>query len=430
MPHLRANTRLYVSPYRRDSPPSPLTPGCNLQEDLIISTPIKTLSVPITSSEIYSTKILNAEHIGSYNSTSDQQPTIIVPAKLPTAAGSPPEWIGHAVPFTLPPDLGPRSSQNNHCNNGSPLLPLMKAVDAIGAAVDWPNVDVVADRNALRKLLWWINKAAQAEDFRIDIELGGDHTLLMSRWRANVTYGSGDWRTFGFGFEESTTRNVKGCEKSTGHYRIIKYDFFGLRMVVRYEVDAYIPSALPAKTKGNSASEREKPTSLAFGEHANNDANTSVSAPLASGTLTSPPLSSRSVDTLDIVHAGREIPQSSIIELTTRSQHFIELLNWPDLYPRLYLSRTRFLCIGLHSHGRFGEIRQYDMARGMETQYNAVRGALQKLGQVLTEIQDLMEENPGRRLSLVCEGGVLRVYERATSKSCLPEDVMKRFVAV
>ncbi|KAA1472277.1 hypothetical protein DENSPDRAFT_745228, partial [Dentipellis sp. KUC8613] len=355
----------------------------------LISAPIKELSIPIVPSGTFGTEIRNAEHIGSYNSTSDQQPTIIVP-------GSPPEWIGHAVPFTLTPDAGPRPNQNNHCKDGSPLLPLMKCVDAIGSVVDWPQVDVVTDRNGLRKLLWWINGSTQAEEFRIDIELGGDKTLLMSRWKVNTMYGSGDWVTYGSGFEDLMTRNVKGCEKSTGHYRIIKYDFYGLRMVVRYEVDAYIPSAVAADTTGNNACECEKPTSLVFNANATSD-------------------------TLDIVYAGHEIPQSSIIELTTRSQRFIDLLHWPDLYPRMYLSRTRFLCIGLHSHGRFEEIRKYDMANDMKTQLNAARGALQKLGVVLKEVQELMKENPGKKLSLVCEGDTLRVYERATSKSCLPE---------
>ncbi|TFY64818.1 hypothetical protein EVG20_g5820 [Dentipellis fragilis] len=369
--------------------------SCDLLEGLIsFRPPIKTLFASDILPGDVSTDINNAEHVGSYNSTREREPTIIVP-------GSPPEWIDHPVPFTLEPDSKSRLlGENPHCKTGTPLLSLMKAVDAAGTAVDWRSIDVVTDRNILRRLMRWLVQSHQPKDFRIDIELGGDHTLLMNKCGPNVLLKhSKDARCFGFGFEGATTRNVEGCERSTGHYRIIKYECLGLSMIVRYEVDAYLPSAVPTVAKGSSISANKQfsPTTIA---------------------------SKSTVDTLNIIHAGREIPQSSIIEITTRSPRTRR--QRAELAPRLYLSQTPFLYIGMHKDGKSWEMRKKNVAEDIQMKHKEVE-TLQKLGQVLKVIRGIMVENSGKKLSVICEGETLKIYERIAKKSCLPEEVMKRF---
>lgn len=106
------------------------------------------------------------------------------------------------------------------------LRPLLEAVDQrikldSDIVVDWASVDFVTDRNNLRKLLRWIS-GNTTRDFRIDLQLAGTGTVLMNRWeRRTRELLSG--RTFGFNFEKASTNVPQGCEKSTGHHRIIRY---------------------------------------------------------------------------------------------------------------------------------------------------------------------------------------------------------------
>lgn len=63
----------------------------------------------------------------------------------------------------------------------------------------------------------------QTKDFRIDVQLAGDHTLLFSRWEAETTTTTSDWVVYGNSFERHVTKPARGCEAGTGHHRIISY---------------------------------------------------------------------------------------------------------------------------------------------------------------------------------------------------------------
>jgi len=115
------------------------------------------------------------------------------------------------------------------------LFPLIRAVQDVesqsGAGekdkFDWPSVDFITDRNGLRKLLRWINATPEADDpprdFRIDIQLAGSKTVLMNRWEQITKEQPGSRRSYGFNFEEATTVPASGCERGTGHHRIVTY---------------------------------------------------------------------------------------------------------------------------------------------------------------------------------------------------------------
>ena len=106
------------------------------------------------------------------------------------------------------------------------LLPLITAVNKRAEGkkdkFDWSSVDFVVDRNGLRKLMRWIGGDSDMRDFRIDLQLAGEQTVLFSRWekRTRETFSG---RTFGFSFEKASTQAAPGCRDSTGHHRIISY---------------------------------------------------------------------------------------------------------------------------------------------------------------------------------------------------------------
>jgi hypothetical protein len=109
----------------------------------------------------------------------------------------------------------------------SVLLPLVAAVNKQmkgknNPAFDWSSVDIVTDRNGLRKLTRWVGGDAAIRDFRIDLQLAGEKTVLMNRWeKRNREMYSG--KTFGFSFEKASTEPAPCCKESTGHHRIVTY---------------------------------------------------------------------------------------------------------------------------------------------------------------------------------------------------------------
>ena len=98
-----------------------------------------------------------------------------------------------------------------------PFLPLFAAADAIHdnskkAPVDWPEVDVITDRNGLRKLLRWLNpsEGREVRDFRIDVELIGAKTIVLTRWEGR-TREPPTGKSYGFSFEAATARPAMSC---------------------------------------------------------------------------------------------------------------------------------------------------------------------------------------------------------------------------
>lgn len=116
--------------------------------------------------------------------------------------------------------------QNGHRMKKFTLLPLIKAVQDMtdqGATpkFDWPSVDFVTDRGRLRKLLAWA--AGLSDQWRIDTQLAGANTVLLSG-RAPVTKEtSGQSTSYGFNFEDASTYPAPGLGNESGHHRIIAY---------------------------------------------------------------------------------------------------------------------------------------------------------------------------------------------------------------
>jgi hypothetical protein len=53
------------------------------------------------------------------------------------------------------------------------------------------------------------------------VDMAGDRTVLLTRWELRDREPAG-WG-YGHNFVEATTRAAKGCEKTSGHHRVIKF---------------------------------------------------------------------------------------------------------------------------------------------------------------------------------------------------------------
>jgi len=204
-------------------------------------------------------------------------------------------------------------------------------------------------------------------------------------------------------------------------------NFYGFQMMVRFEVDGYLPND---SLKTSSASNKSSVSDV--DDLAASLADLSVRPSASSQTPSSPSTSSSAHDgeTLRVIQGGREVAQSSIVEFATRSIRTIQRLDWLDDYSKFCLSKTPHFHVGIHERGVYSEIRKRHMDDADIMMHNRkVEGGLQRLGKVLEIIQEIViEHGPSKNLTLLCEEGVLRVFERQAGERCLPADMLKRFV--
>ncbi|ESK83892.1 geranylgeranyl pyrophosphate synthetase [Moniliophthora roreri MCA 2997] len=367
----------------------------------------------------------NVQYVGSYNwiEGTGTGSTIIVP-------GSPPQWTEKPTPYDVPADRGEVFvDQNGFRVPSATLLPLMVAVDQHaedqGKTFDWSFIDIVTDRNGLRKLMRWIRGGTDVRDFRIDLQLAGK-TVLFNRWEKQTKEQMSGY-TYGFNFEKANTKHRGDCEKSTGHHRIVKYDFGGIKMVVRFEVDA----CLQKPSTG-----RQKSKLLPHASSSADDALDSITAGLANTTISSSSTTSKIVPAGDrklIVEKGGEvIPQDSVIELGTISQRRLTSgqLDWEEKLPQLLLSQTPLHYLGVHERGRFMEVQKRQVSsselQGVKRRIDPV---IKQLKSALEDIKRMVTQHGERaRLSLVCRNGRLEVFERQSGDSCLPAEYLEKYV--
>ncbi|PPQ72852.1 hypothetical protein CVT24_001180 [Panaeolus cyanescens] len=378
------------------------------------NTIVKTFTVPKYDRDCdqEDIKIQQLAYIGSYNWVNAplNQPTVIVP-------GSPPHWQNRSLPYTIPPDMGMHFvDQNGYRMGRTVLLPLISAVNKVQESksaepFDWASVDFVTDRNGLRALSRWVSGNSN-RNFRIDLQLAGNKTVLMNRW-SELYQEPFSGRTYGFSFEKASTTPGPGCKSSTGHHRIVTYDLNGLKMVVRFEVDACLPP--PAKYPRKSIS--------SIDELANSIGSMSLSQ------SSSPP--SYNLSPLTILDGGIQISHASVIELTTRSKTSITNygFDWKEAYPQLFFSQTGHHYLGIHHRGHFTEVQKRKLISDeLQAVEQEAQKDLKKVHATLKLIKELVvAHGKTGRLTLVCRNGELSVYSRRSNESCLPDSVMELF---
>ena len=139
----------------------------------------------------------------------------------PISQGSPAEWLERKA-FRVEPDTGTNIiDRNGYHMKETPMLPLFAAVDANEDAdtFDWPAVDIVTDRNALRHLFRWVS-GNTTKSFRIDLQLAGKKTVLMGRWEKQITDEYPGY-TYGSNYFSGVTKSAH--PEAVAHHRIINY---------------------------------------------------------------------------------------------------------------------------------------------------------------------------------------------------------------
>jgi len=254
-------------------------------------------------------------------------------------------------------------------------------------------------------------------DFRINLDFAGKGTVLFTRWEPETLDGPGPG--FGSEFAKVSTMPAKGCEKATGHHRVVTYTFAGLKMLVRFSVDACIPEKAP-----RSSPDVDDVLS-AF-------SSLSVSGTSNARTNTAP--HGVSFGSLNIIPVGKAlVPQSTLVELKTRSAKNVQHFDWKSIWPQLYICRTPYLFIAVHEGGMFEEVLTMKLGSSdpvVQSAAEKAKDGLNKLGIALTDIVgrviDEAKNGEGRSLSLICRGGKMELHERA-KKGGIPDELLRYF---
>ncbi|TEY42315.1 hypothetical protein BOTCAL_0395g00090 [Botryotinia calthae] len=370
---------------------------------------------PITISEISRTdlqefktptsaSINDVKQLSSYNwlEAPHGTPTIAVP-------GSPALWSTLGVSPQVKKDSGViYIAQNAARHPESPLEPLFRSLYLKHPSFDILSIDVVTDRNNIRKLLSFIDPSSarnRLEEFTINIEITKNTALFCREEEKTMEYiRPHEFRGFGHEFEKAyTVTKIRG---STGHHRIISYRFSDLNFVVRYETDGYVDS----NTK----------TSLG----AQDDLSSTLDA-LSLTPATTRPKIVPTESKMTIKKEGQEVPLESILEIKTRVSH--KPINFEEIAPQLWVSQTHKLVRAYHQKGIFQNPVVEDVAATIKSWEVRKQDDLRKLAALIKMIIDIVKNggsNAVVKYNAVKDKLVLFKVER---KEMLPKDLYSKW---
>ncbi|KAF2706119.1 geranylgeranyl pyrophosphate synthetase [Pleomassaria siparia CBS 279.74] len=371
---------------------------------------LKDLNTPASAS------ITDVQHLASYNwiEAPRATPTIAVP-------GSPDLWSPPNGPFRLEKDTGHiYIAQNAARHPESPLEPLFRALYVQHPSFDIASIDVVTDRNNIRKLLGLVNprwSGYKREDFTIHVEVINNTAIFCREETKTDEYiGPNEFRGYGHSFEEKcTSRRVGG---STGHHRIISYRFGGLKFIVRHETDGYVGVAGTQLLTLQPASNHQAPEVEDLSSVLDS---LSLSPPEGSESGKTYPASSK----LFIREGGQEVPLPSTLELKTRVAH--RPLAFEDVVSQLWVSQTPKLVRAYHTKGVFATPKVEDVAVQVKAWEDQNLKDLRTLAGLIGKIRDVVREGGGRAILKYSAYGDKLVFHKLGGKQMLPKDLYAKW---
>ncbi|KAI0851148.1 hypothetical protein F5Y00DRAFT_251801 [Daldinia vernicosa] len=353
--------------------------------------------------------ITDVKYLSSYNWIESPNPTIAVP-------GSPALWAAPKVPQRLNKDTGLiYIAQNAARHPESPLEPLFRAIYITDPSFDIQSVDVVTDRNNIRKLLTFVDPTSSRnglEEFTINIEVN-KNTAIFSRdeTATHEIIGPNEFRGFGHEFEKAcTTNKIVG---STGHHRIISYRFGGLSIIVRHETDGYVDTK--AGSSSSSTSKAKSPVDL-----------TSVLESLSLSPTNSNAGTSIKGSKLVVQQDGQAVPLNSTLEIKTRVSH--KPLEIREVAPQLWVSQTPRLVRAYHQRGVFQVPKVEDVTAQIKRWEQDNQRHLTKLAALIRKIVKIVKDcNESVTLRYDAGERKLILSKLSTPKKMLPQDLYSKW---
>ncbi|KAJ5154806.1 geranylgeranyl pyrophosphate synthetase [Penicillium coprophilum] len=348
--------------------------------------------------------ITDVTHLASYNWIEARKPTIAVP-------GSPALWSAPQGPRKVKKDSGlVYISQNAARHPDSPLEPLFRALYIEKPSFDISSIDVVTDRNNIRKLLSFINPAQSRnglDPFTIEIDVVAQTAIFCRAETAtHEIIGPGEFRGFGHEFEKAYT--ISQIAKSTGHHRIISYRLGGLSFLVRHETDGCVGDSEPGGKEDMSIRDDLAKTMRSLSL-----------APTSAATMQESTKSE-----LTIKREGRVVPRESTLEIKTRVLH--KPLQFSEVAPQLWISQTPKLVRAYHQHGIFSLPNVEDVTTALRDWEQVNQDDIRKLVTLIECILRVARNWGGSSIIRYDSLKDKLVIEKAERKKMLPDDLYSR----
>ncbi|OBT60334.1 hypothetical protein VE03_10339 [Pseudogymnoascus sp. 23342-1-I1] len=363
---------------------------------LISRLELQDLSTPLVAT------ITDVKQLSSYSWIEAPSPTIAVP-------GTPPLWSAPSGPRQLKKDSGLiYIAQNAARHPDSPLEPLFRALCITNPSFDIRSIDVVTDRNNIRKLLSFINPSMTRnglETFTINIEVTKNTAIFCrDETTTHEFIGPDEFRGYGREFERVYTTRQIGA--STGHHRIITYCFGGLNFVVRHETDGYVDTDTRIPSPDAKGPESDSLSSML-------------------GSLTLSPTNGPPITTpgskLTIKKEGQMISLKSTLELKTRVFH--KRIEIHEVAPQLWISQTPKLVRAYHRRGTFPVPEVEDVAADIKIWEEGNQSDLRKLAPLISRIIGAVKGFGGNAIVKYDLLGDKLVIRKVDRKKMLPNDL-------
>lgn len=234
-------------------------------------------------------------------------------------------------------------------------------------------------------------------------------------------------RGYGHAFPEAYTTWEPDVKRSLSHQRILKYQFGGLDMMVRFEGDGYIksgpksgPASGPAPRKTSDGSEvldqlqglRLRQERDEAGTNTRNTRNTRKEG---------------IVDGLQVDNAGETVLQESMFELKTRSvkRQGSDVLG--EQLPRLWVAQISKFILAYHDRGLFGDVSVRDVKEEVQEWEAQNKDALGRLVTLLDRIIATAHSRQDDELEIVRQtGGALEIRRRASDAGTAFSETVRR----
>lgn len=263
------------------------------------------------------------------------------------------------------------------------------------------NTDLILDRNGLRKLFAWA-KDDVSKDWRIDVDIV-NNTMILSRWESDPTVLLNRVGSWGHSFKDKLVEPIGDLRNTFAHHRVVSYTLGGLKMVVRYEADAYFSNDV-------------KPEMWI---------STAMNVPDES--------EGRPSGKLSYTRAGHLVPVDSIVMMKTSAGS--KRLR-PEAMAQVYFSQTSHICLGMHDRGRFASEDNVKMdvldAEKIRRWEDENRVTLQKMVAVIKHLRKVCGRDGGGQYMLVCEKNgedakKLKLYRRGGKGVQMPDSAHEWF---
>ena len=354
-----------------------------------------------------SASITDVTHLSSYNWIEAPTPTIAVP-------GSPSLWSPPKNPRKVDKDSGRIFiAQNAARHPDSPLEPLFRALYIAKPSFDIRPIDVVTDRNNIRKLLSFINPMStgrQLEPFTINVEVAGSTAIFSRAETATIEYIGPD-KHIGFGHEFEKAYTTDQISGSTGHHRIISYCFGDLNFIIRHETDGYVDTGAGKPSSSSQESE--------------NDSLSRMLGSLALSPGNSTPDTTFHGSKLTVRAEGKITALESTLEIKTRSAR--RPLDIQEVIPQLWVSQTSKFVIAYHYSGMFQPPNVQDLTSRITKWENDNQADLRKLVALIDKIRDVVKGNGGKAVLEYDVEKQKLVIRKDTGQKMLPQDLYAKW---